>query len=133
MAVIEGTTDLKTAVAEYDFSVDGGAISTITLRPGDSLGNVIPTGSVIVDGYLEVDTQVTAAAGGTIAVQCEGANDLVTATIFSSAPWNSTGRKSLIPLSGATSVKTTAQRNIKIVIAVGAVSAGKFRVVLIYR
>lgn len=138
MPVIEGTTRLKEASGEYDFAVDGGAVSTITLRAagGSSLGGIIPAGSVIVSGYIEVDTIVTTASGntGTIAVNSEGAADLLAATITSAAPWASTGRKAIIPVfTAATFVKTTVARSLAITVAVAAVTAGKFRVVVIYR
>lgn len=138
MPVIEGTTRLKEASGEYDFAVDGGAVSSITLRSaaGSSLGGVVPNGSVIVGGYIEVDTIVTSASGntGTIAVTSEGAGDLLAAAITSGAPWSTTGRKAIIPVfTAASSVKTTAARSLVITVAVAAVTAGKFRVVVFYR
>jgi len=132
--MIEGTHDAKTFVGEYDFAVDGGVISSITLRTSTSMPNIIPVGTVILSGYIEVDTIVTAGAGGTIAVNLEGAGDLQAAALFSGAPWSTTGRKSIVPVgTGASSVKTTAARSIIATIAVGAVTAGKFRVVLVGR
>jgi hypothetical protein len=133
--VIEGTTRFKEASGEYDFAVDGGAASTITLRSagGSSLGNTIPAGSVITGGYVEVDTAVTGGAA-TVAVSVEGAGDTVAAAAISGAPWSTTGRKSIVPaFTGATTVKTTVARSITITIAAAALTAGKFRVVLFYR
>lgn len=133
MPVIEGTRGIKTAVGEYDFAVDGGAIGSITLRPllGD---NVIPAGSVILGGYLEIDTGFTTGTGATMAINVESAGDIVAATIVSGAPYSTTGRKSIIPAgTGATSVKTTVARSIVATIATGTVTAGKGRVVLEYR
>lgn len=130
MAVSEGTKGLKEAAGEYDFAVDGGAVSTITLR-GD---NGIPAGSVILGGYVEVDTAVTSGGAATVSVGTEGAADIVAAAVVSGAPWSTTGRKSVIPVfTGATTVKTTVARAITIAIAVAALTAGKFRVVLFYR
>ena len=126
MPIIEGTTRVKSVQADYDFAVDGGAASTITLR-GD---NTIPAGSVITGGYIDVET-ACASATGTIAIQAEGAGDILAATAQAGL---TTGRKSVVPAStGATSVKTTAERNLKIVIATAAFTAGKFRVVLFYK
>lgn len=126
MGIIEGTTELKTVQADYDFAVDGGAVSTITLR-GD---NTIPTGSVITGGYVDIETACLSATG-TIAVQVESAADMLAASLQAAL---TTGRKSVIPVgTGATSVKTTAERNIKIVVATAAFTAGKFRVVLFYK
>lgn len=137
MPVIEGTTRLKEASGEYDFAVDGGAIGTITLRSanGASLGNVIPVGSVIVGGYIEVDTGFTTGTAATMALTTgESAGDLSAATVVSGAPYSTTGRKSITPaFTGATAVKTTVARSVQAVIAVGTVTAGKGRVVVFYR
>src|SRR3954464_14437809 len=107
MPIIEGTTSLKTVQAEYDFAVDGGATSTITLRAapdtGDNQGNTIPVGAVITGGYIDVTTAVLSATG-TVAVQVEGAADILAATAQAGL---SLGRKSVIPAgTGATAVKT---------------------------
>ncbi|MGP4092937.1 hypothetical protein [Nonomuraea sp. KM90] len=138
MPLIEGTRGLKSAQGEYDFAVDGGAVGTITLRsaPSDSNGGEIPAGAIILGGYIEVDTLVTSASGntGTIAVNSEGAADLQAAAITSGAPWSTTGRKNVTPAwTGATSIKTTARRSLAITVAVAALTAGKFRVVVFYK
>lgn len=136
MPVMPGTQRLKTVAGEYDVAVDGGAVSTITLRgaPNYSVGNDIPIGSVIESGYIEVDTAVTSGGAATVAVSAEGAGDLVAAAAVSGAPWSTTGRKSIIPVAtGATSVKTTAARQLTVTIATAALTAGKFRVVIHYR
>lgn len=129
MGTIEGTGRVKTVRGEYDFAVDGGAVSTITLR-GD---NTIPAGAVILGGYVEVDTAVTSGGAATVAVNVEGAGDTVAAAVVSGAPWSTTGRKSVIPaFTGATTLKTSVARSIAITIAVAVLTAGKFRVVLLY-
>jgi hypothetical protein len=126
MAIIEGTTKLKTVVAAYDFAVDGGAVGTITLR-GD---NSIPAGSVITGGFIDVET-ACASATGTMALQAEGAGDILAATGQAGL---TVGRKSVVPAgTGATSVKTTAARSLQVVIATAAFTAGKFTVTLFYR
>ncbi len=129
MPTLEGTGRLKTVRGEYDFAVDGGAVSTIVLR-GD---NVVPAGAVILGGYLEVDTAVTSGGAATLGVNSEAAGDLVAATVVSGAPWSTTGRKSITPVfTGATTVKTTAARSLAVTVAVAALTAGKFRVVVVY-
>lgn len=136
MAVMSGTHTLKEATGEYDFAVDGGAVSTITLRgtPGYSVGNTIPIGSVIVGGYVEVDTALDSGGLATVAVNSQGAGDLVAAAAFDGAPWSTTGRKDLVPdFTGSTGVKTTAERSLAITIAAAALTAGAFRVVVYYR
>lgn len=134
MPVIEGSSGIKTASGEYDFAVDGGAVSTITLRSSNSLGNAVGIGSVILGGYIEVDTLVTSGGAATMGVNSEAAGDLLAATVVSGAPWSTTGRKSIIPVfTGATTVKTTAARALTVTIATAALTAGKFRVVVFYR
>jgi hypothetical protein len=136
MAVIETTRTTKSAVGEYSFATDGGAVGSITLRSAssDALGNSIPSGSVIMSGYIEVDTAVTSGGAGTVAVTLEGAGDLLAAAAVSGAPWSTTGRKSIIPVgTGAASVKTTAARSLVVTIATAALTAGVFRVVVFYR
>lgn len=135
MPVIEGTSRLKEAWGEYDFAVDGGAVSTITLRGGGSLGGALPNGAIITGGFIEVDTVLTSGGAATVAVNSEGAGDILAAAAISGAPWSSTGRKSIIPAgTGVTSVKTTTgTRSLAISIATAALTAGKFRVVVFYR
>lgn len=114
---------------KYDFAVDGGAVSTIAITSGSP----IPSGSVIVGGYVDVTTQLTSGGAATIACQVEGANDILTAVAVAS--WT-TGRKNILPapttgaLTASTAVKTTADRNISIVVAAAALTAGVFHVVL---
>ena len=126
MAIIDGTTRAKTLSASYDFAVDGGAVSTITLR-GD---NSIPAGSVVTGGFIDVETSC-ASATGTMALQIEGAGDILAATAQAGL---TAGRKSVVPAgTGATSVKTTTARSVQVVIATAAFTAGKFTVVLFYK
>jgi hypothetical protein len=129
MPILEGTGRLKTVRGEYDFAVDAGAISTITLRGDNSIG----AGAVILGGYIEVDTALTSGGAATVAVTSEGAGDLLAAAAVSGAPWSTTGRKSIIPVfTGVSTVKTTVVRSLAITIAVAALTAGKFRVVVVY-
>jgi hypothetical protein len=112
----------------YDFAVDGGAQSTIAITSGTP----IPSGSTVIGGYVDVLTQCTGATA-TIACQVEGANDILTAVAIAS--WT-TGLKNVLPapttgaLTASTAVRTTAARNISIVIATANLTAGKFDVVL---
>ena len=131
MSIISGTTRVKTWKGDYDFAVDGGAVSTITLRSDDG---PIPSGSYILSGILEIATALDSSGSATAAVQIEAANDTINAAAFGGAPWSSTGRKSLIEVgTGATSVKTTADRSPAVVIGTAALTAGKFSVIVTYR
>lgn len=134
MPVTEVARGIRHAAGEYDFAVDGGAVSTITMRssPADPLGNDIPPNAVILGGYIEIDTAF-ASATGTVAVNSEAAGDLQAAAAASGAPWSTTGRKSIVPVfTGASTVKTTARRQLQLTIATAALTAGKGRVVVIY-
>lgn len=127
MAVIEGTGGLKSWTGRYDFAIDGGAVSTITLRSNDG---AIPAGSIIMGGVLDVLTAV-ATATGTVAATAETAADVLAAT---GAAGLTLGRKSVIPaFTGATSLKTTVPRSPSIVIATAALTAGKFELTLFYK
>jgi hypothetical protein len=123
----DGST--RWARVRYDFAVEGGAIGTIGLAGA----TIIPLGAVIMGGFVDVITPPTSGGGATIAIQVEGANDIVNAAAISGAPWSTTGRKSVIPAyTGATSVKTTAARDISAVIATATLTAGVFDVYLAY-
>lgn len=120
---------LKAARGNYSFAADGGAVGNINLMALVA----IPSGAIVLGGFLEVDTVPTSAGAATIGVQVEGAGDMVAAALISGAPWSTTGRKSVIPaFTGASAVKTTAARDIVAVIGTAALTAGAFKVVLFY-
>lgn len=131
MSVIEGTQRLKTAEAEYDFDVDGGAIGTITLRGIGINGGEIPDGSVITGGYIDVTTAVTPTTGATVALNSEAAGDLRTAAVASDL---GVGRVDITPdATGSTAIKTTAKRSLAMTIATAELTAGVFRLVVFYK
>lgn len=124
-----GFGGLRAARGDYSFATDGGAVGTIALIGSTA----IPSGSVIVGGLVEVTTALTSGGAATVALQIEGAGDLVAAAAVSGAPWSTTGRKSVIPaFTGATSLKTTAARDISAVVAAAALTAGAFTVYVFY-
>jgi hypothetical protein len=118
----------RRARAQYDFAVDGGAVSTITLR-GDSQ---IPQGAIITDVLIDVLTAVTGGGSCTIGISSEGASDLQAAAAVTGAPWSTTGPKRGTLDADTTPIKTTAPRTISAVIGTAAVTAGKFNVVVEY-
>lgn len=136
MGIIEGTIPegvsgqrIRVARGEYSFAADGGAVSTIALIGAAD----IPSGATILGGWLEVQTQPTSGGAATMAIQIEGANDTVTEAAYGGAPWSTTGLKSIIPVfTGATMLRTTAARDISLVIGTAALTAGKFSVLVIY-
>ncbi len=121
----------RVVIGKYDFAVDGGAVSTIALMGQTA----IPSGAVIVGGHVEVVTALTSGGAATIACQVNAANDILTAVAVAS--WT-TGVKNILPasttgaLTTSTRVKTTAARDISIVISAAVLTAGKFNVVLEY-
>lgn len=127
--VIEGAYQRQgSARHSYSFATDGGAVGTITLR-----GQPIPSGAVVTGGYIDVSVVPTSGGAATISAGVEAAGDLQAAAAISGAPWSTTGRKSVTPAgTGATSVKLTADRNVAIVVATAALTAGAFDVVLFW-
>ena len=110
--------------ALYNFATMGGVVSTISLLA------TVPARAVILDGMIDVVGALTSAGGATVSLGAEAAGDLVLAVVLGS--WG-LGRHDIIPVgSAATSVKTTADRVVSIVVAVADLTAGKFRVTLRY-
>lgn len=131
MAIMEGTRAYKTWTGYYDFAVDAGEIGTITLRSDDG---PLPSGAYVVGGLLDIVTQFTTGTSATGALQVNGANDLVSATIVSGAPFSTTGQKDIVPdATGSTAIELTAARSPAFLIATGTVTAGKFTLVLFYK
>lgn len=122
---------LSVATAIYDFARHGGAISTIGL----SGKTIIPSGAVIQGGYVDVTVALTSTGAATIAAQINAANDLLTAVAVAS--WT-TGLKNVLPapttgaLTASTAIKTTAARDISVVIAAVALTAGTAKFVVFY-
>jgi hypothetical protein len=112
---------------KYDFSVDAGAIGTITLVAS------MPTGFQVTEGMVDVITTFTSATdAGTVALQCASAGDIVVAVAISNSgnPWDA-GLQDVVPVgTAATSFAVGAGDTIDLVIAVEAVTAGKLRGVL---
>ncbi len=120
-------SQIKCVRGQYDFAVDGGAISAINLH-----GEDIPADAVILFGYMHVKT-APVGSGASIAVHVEAANDIISVAAISGAPWSTTGLKSIVPVAtGATMKKTTVARKIQATITAAALTAGKFDVALFY-
>ena len=117
----------RLAVGKYDFAVDGGAVGNVTLR-GDS----IPSGAVILNCYIKVETAADSGGSATIALNAESAGDLRAAAAFNAAPWSSTGTKIGSQSPTTAPITTTAKRNLVATIATAALTAGKFTVVVEY-
>jgi hypothetical protein len=117
--------------ARYSFAADGGAVSTINITGG---GTPIPSGSLILAAYIDVQTILASSGSPTVAVQVESAGDIQAAAAFGGAPWSTTGVKLSSARTFATApIKTTADRGISIVIATAALTAGIFDVVVYFQ
>ena len=138
MGVIEGVGALSEGAltrggfslyrGDYSFAVDGGAVSTIALSGGTG----IPSGAILLAAYIDVTVAVVG-AGASVAVQVESAGDVQAAAAVSGAPWSTTGVKlSSARTFASAPVKTTAARDISIVISAAVLTAGAFRVYVIY-
>ncbi len=120
------------AVAQYDFAIDGGAISTITLRMPKSKGGVqgpkqiLPKGAIVVGCYIDVITPGTTSASGTMSIGTgQATNDLKSGLAAASY----TGIVACVPTgSAATSIKLTADSTMTATIATGAFTAGKWNI-----
>lgn len=117
----------KWARASYSFAVDGGAVGDIVLR-----GNTIPSGAVILDALLKVDTALTSGGAATVAVKVEGAADINAADAISGAPWSTTGAKRCDFTATTAPITTTAARSITATVATAALTAGAFSVAIAY-
>lgn len=112
----------------YDFSVLGGATGTIPLTASDG---ALPNNFVVQNVLVDMITGLIGGVGSTVALTTgQTVNDLVAATVVAGAPWSTTGLKATLVLMGtiATLIKTTSTRSPAIVVAVNALTAGKFNV-----
>ena len=125
---VNGLNAGRVAKYTYDFATLGGAVSTITLT-----GDALPANAIVIGGFMEVLTLLAAGLNATGALQLEGANDLLAATVIAGAPWSSIGRKAIIPVfTAASAVKTSVARTPALVVGVAAVTSGKFNLFLFY-
>lgn len=107
----------------YDFAVDGGAVGTLELP------FKLPLGAIVYGGLVDVDTAPTSGGSATIALGLNTNTDLLAATAIASV----TGRVATVPVwTAASAVKLTAERKLKITIAVAALTAGKMDIYLNY-
>jgi hypothetical protein len=95
----------------------------------------LPENAIITNTAYDVITTFTSATdAATIAIQAQAANDIVSATAISTGTtWdNVTNMVAGTPVSAATAVKTTTEKEIKFLVAVEALTAGKMTVYIDY-
>ncbi|MGW2206760.1 hypothetical protein [Streptomyces sp. NPDC001774] len=119
----------KWAYGKYSFAVQGGAQGVVTLT-----GDTIPSGAIILDSLLIVDTAVTSGGSATVSIGTEGAADIRAAATAATAPTlSATGAKrSAIMDADSAPIVTTAARAITATIGVADLTAGVFRVAVAY-
>lgn len=137
MPIIEASRKLENSLGRggsywayglYDFATDGGAAGDIALR-GES---VIPSGAVIINALIYVDTALTSAGAATVAIKTEGAADINNADAISGAPWSATGAKRADFTATTAPILTTAARTITATVATADLTAGAFSVFVEY-
>jgi hypothetical protein len=112
----------------YDFAKQGGAIGTIGLKNEDGTAASLPKGAIVQNGVIDVITAPTSGGSATVSFSTgKTAADLKAATAIASI----TGLVATIPVGTAgTSIKLTADTVPSIVVAVAALTAGKFYVIV---
>lgn len=105
--------------ALYDFSVSGGAVSTI------GLGVSLPANCIVTRLFTDVLTSFTSGGAATVAIEA-GATVLLAATAFNAAALTGADAQSL------TAVKLSAASELEVVIAAAALTAGKMRIFVEY-
>jgi hypothetical protein len=123
--------------AEWDFAIDGGAVGTIALR--NDLGGlaILPDKAIVFLTIIDnVTLPVSTGNNGTIAVGSEAAGDILATVDPDATNWTQS-----LPLVGAnipliasktTIKKMTAARQLNMVIATNAFTAGKIRFHVLY-
>lgn len=100
------------------------------------VGVTLPAHSIIVGGFIDVNTPFTGDSGATLAISVEGANDIISAAAVSGAPYSTIGRKAIVPKANtpeSTSVKVgAAAKEITCTVAVAALLTGKLTGYLYY-
>lgn len=118
----------KWARAYYDFAVDGGTVGAITLR-----GDALPTGAVVLSTVVKVDTAVASGGAATVSLGVQSATDVRTAVVLGTAPALDTATAKLGATTRASApVVTSAVKSVVATVAVAALTAGKFSVLIEY-
>jgi hypothetical protein len=123
-----GLSALRTAKAIYRFSVDGGAIATITPNSGATL----PNDAVIVGAHINTTTTTASAGAATISVGTSAGSSavsLLAATAFTS--FTADTILAGIPTM-AVPLKLTAAGNLTVTIGTATLTAGVVEVTVLY-
>ncbi len=105
---------------EYSFDTHGGAVGFIDLDV------LLPAGTIIVGGVLDVVEELVSAGAATIALKAEAADDILAAVVITTA--GILGFYDVVPVgTAATAIKLSTDKWIKIDIRVAALTAGVLR------
>ena len=114
----------------YDATVQGGTQAASPIAVAGA--TLIPNHSYVFGGELFVNT-IAAGTGASVALQLEGANDVISAAAISGAPWSTTGKKAIVPVfTSATTILTTAARDLSVVVTAADLTALVFDLFLLY-
>jgi hypothetical protein len=117
----EGLNIGRLAIFDYDFAVDGGAVSTI------ASGVSLPAKAVIEKCWFRIETQIVDAGAGTLAVQCEDANNILSAADQSGVAAGAFLASAITGTAATMVDDIAASCDISFVIGGAAISAGKLR------
>lgn len=122
-----GFGPIQAVKATYDFTVDGGAATTILLAGSPS----IPAGAIILGGIIEPIVTVAGGGGATIAVGIgSGAQAALIKGATAFASYNAL--LSVLPIWTSGFFQVTTEAKISVTIAAAALTAGKFSVQVVY-
>lgn len=123
---------LGCVVGTYDFSKQGGAVGSFSLKDKDGKTVKLPSNALVLNAFAVVRTAVISGGSATIALTLESAADMLAATAISS--FSAAAKVQGIPDFGtlADSVLTTAERTLTATVATAALTAGKFDVYVFY-
>jgi hypothetical protein len=123
-----GVGGLSVARAVYDFTVDGGAIATIT--PVETV--TLPLGAVLVGGIVFAAVAVTSLGSATVAVGTTAGSS--TTALLAATAKASLSLNAVLPLvpTNAVPVRLTAAGAIDVTVAAAALTAGKLEIFVFY-
>jgi hypothetical protein len=113
---------LRMSSVLYDFSLDAGAIGTVTF------GRMLPAGAIVTRVIADEQTPLTSGGLATLQLQA-GATDLTDALAFDTGFG---GTAALALASSATAIKLAAASELQLEIAGATVTAGKVRLLVEY-
>lgn len=114
----------------YDFTLDGGAIATIT--PRDS--PIIPAGAIILGGVIDITTALTSGGSATISLGFgSGAEKAALKALTAVASYALGTTLVIVPIfTGATVYKVLTESKMTLTVAVATLIGGKMSVNLVY-